>query len=416
MPLVFQGIAILIVVAVLYSVIVEVVSAHRRERCRKAVYEELQRGLYKRIQHETEKWEIQKRPDEQTWQGFRKLEVRKKVHLGESGICEFELVPRDGRPLPPYKPGQFLTFKVVIGRDKKSAVRCYSLSDRYRKKDMCYRVSIKKLSHPPGKPDVPHGLVSSYFHDQVEVGEILDVRAPAGHFVLDVTQESPVVLVAAGVGITPLWSMLTEIVETQPRRTAWLFYGVRHGGEQLFREEIEEIKSKYDNVHIRICYSQPRKGDTEKVDYDHDGRANFDYVQQELPSNEFEFFICGPRGMMRELTQALNDWKVPKSNIRTEAFSAPEIITSPRSENLMVTFAKSNREIPWNATMSSLLELAEENDVPMKSGCRAGSCGECEVAIRAGEVEYVREAEADCEEHCCLACIAVPKSNVVIEA
>ena len=139
-------------------------------------------------------------------------------------------------------------------------------------------------------------------------------------------------------------------------------------------------------------------------------------MRQELPSNDFEFFICGPRGMMRDLTKALEDWKVPKSNIRTEAFSAPEKVTSPTAENFIVTFARSNREIPWNSRMGSLLELAEANDVLMKSGCKAGSCGECEVAIRGGEVEYVRDAEANCEENCCLACIAVPKSNVVLDA
>ena len=418
MSIAVQVVALFILLAVLYTVIVTLLFAHRRERSREAIYQEFQGYLAARIKQELENQDMEKSRDQHTWRGYRKLEVRRKVLLGESGICEFELAPRDGGPLPRYAPGQYLTFKVLIGREKQSAVRCYSLSDRYRERDKCYRVAIKQVLRPRDKPDVPDGLVSSYFHDTVQEGEILDVRAPAGKFVLDSSQGSPVVLIAGGIGITPLWSMLNEIVEAQPGREAWFFYGVRHSGEHLYRETMERMKSDCDNVRFRICYSSSGEGDTKGEDYDHQGRITIDYLKQELPSNKFVFFICGPRHMMDDLTAGLARWGVPDSAINTEAFGAPGPPSAKlaSAEDLEVTFAKSERTIPWDSKTNNILEFAEQNEISMDFGCRAGSCGECQVAVRKGEIDYLTKPRFNCEENCCLTCIAIPKSSVVLEA
>ena len=118
----------------------------------------------------------------------------------------------------------------------------------------------------------------------------------------------------------------------------------------------------------------------------------------------------------RRTSEGLEAWDVPKSHIKVEAFGAPTKSSAPRVENLEVRFARSQRTIPWDPAMSTLLQFAEDNEISMESGCRAGSCGECQVAVRQGEVEYIREPEFQCEEGCCLTCLAIPKRNLVLEA
>ncbi|MEE9295602.1 MAG: 2Fe-2S iron-sulfur cluster-binding protein [Phycisphaerae bacterium] len=425
MLIVFQVVAFLILSAVSYTVIVLAISVGRRERCRIKAYEKSLEHLERRFADEVQLRQVRKRRDELTWQGYRKLEVRKKELLDKSGICALELAPRGGQPLPPYKPGQFLTFKLVIGREKQTVVRCYSLADCYRAEENCYRIVVKKVLRPTTKPDVPDGLVSSYFYDNVREGELLDVRAPAGNFVLDSSRDAPVVLVAGGIGITPLWSMLNEIVRRNSARDTWLFYGVRHGGERIFREKLARIRSSHENVNVRICYSSPREGDRKGTDYDHEGRITIEYLKQEIPTHEFEYYICGPPPMMSTLTKGLKAWGVLPSSIRTEAFCTParelsktsmRTIDAQHAQGVEVSFAKSERTIRWDSEANNLLEFARANGISMESGCEAGSCGECKVAVRKGEVDYISEPGLDCEIDCCLTCIAVPRENVVLEA
>lgn len=165
----------------------------------------------------------------ETWPGFRTFRVERKVaEDAAQSVCSFYLVPEDGRPLPPFLPGQFLTFRLDLPRATggvEHAVRCHSLSDSPKAGN--YRISIKRVPPTAGSA-VPPGRSSGYFHDQVAAGSLLQVRAPAGRFCLD-RSDAPVVLIAGGIGITPLLSILNWCVAEQPRREVWLFYGVRDG-------------------------------------------------------------------------------------------------------------------------------------------------------------------------------------------
>ena len=145
------------------------------------------------------------------WNGFRKFQVTKKVCECED-VNSFYLAPHDGRPLPQFKPGQYITFQLNLPGQSKPVIRCYSLSDSHRPD--CYRVTIKKALPPPDCEGAKCGIASSYFCDTVKVGDILDVKAPSGHFFLDMAEEKPVVLISGGVGITPMVSMLNAIVES----------------------------------------------------------------------------------------------------------------------------------------------------------------------------------------------------------
>ena len=227
---------------------------------------------------------------ELSWNGWRKFEVAKK-NPEVSDICSFYLRPHDGRPLPPFKPGQFLTFQLPIPGQRKPVIRCYSLSDRTGIEEN-YRVSIKRVPSPRGKPEVPPGLSSNYFHDQVNEGDILDVRAPGGAFHLDMGKQTPVVLIGGGVGLTPVLSMLNTIVETGSKRETWFFYGLRNGGEHVMKGYLEQIAKENENIHLQICYSAPREGeDVEGRDYQYAERVSADLFKRVLPSNNYDFYI-----------------------------------------------------------------------------------------------------------------------------
>src|SRR5687767_5852453 len=150
------------------------------------------------------------------WNGYRKFEVARKVVECDE-VCAIYLKPHDGKSLAQFKPGQYLTFQLAVpGRDK-PLVRCYSLSDSPHRADY-YRVTIKKERAPADRPDLPCGAGSSYFTDVVKEGDILDVKAPSGHFYLDMAKSHPVVLIAGGVGITPMLSMAQALAASGSKR------------------------------------------------------------------------------------------------------------------------------------------------------------------------------------------------------
>lgn len=355
------------------------------------------------------------------WSGLRRFEVRAKRQEDEAGLIRsFELVPHDGKPIPSYYPGQFLTFQFKVPGQDKPVVRCYSLSDAPRNDH--YRISVKRLDAPPDQPDAPPGLASNFLHDQIAEGETLEVRAPSGEFYLDPTaDESPVVLIAGGVGITPLLAMLNGIVEAGARRETWLFYATRHGGEQIMKSHLEAIARDYPNIHVRLCCSHPRDEDQQGRDYHHAGRIDLDVLKRELPSNNYSFYLCGPPGMIDSMVSALEQWGVPERDIHLERFgpSASKKKAKPVSSEAtgpQVTFRRSGVTANWDPNAEHLWEFAQANEVPIDSGCLQGRCGTCETAVLSGKVKYTTEPTYDYEEGSCLTCCAVPDGPVELDA
>lgn len=161
------------------------------------------------------------------WLGWRAFRVTARQFENPAQTqCSFHLAPIDGAPLPPFVPGQFLTFSLKIGEDAtRNTVRRYSLSDR--PDPVGYRVTIKRTLAPDDKPDLPPGLASGHFHDRLAVGDIIMAKAPAGQFTLDPDPGIVSALIAGRIGITPMISMLVEALGAQPDRPMHLFYGVR---------------------------------------------------------------------------------------------------------------------------------------------------------------------------------------------
>lgn len=360
-----------------------------------------------------------------TWNGVRKYRIDKKQPEG-GGICSFYLKPHDGKGHPPFDPGQYLTFQLKIPGQDKTVMRCYSLSDSPLQSDY-YRVSIKKVPPPRDKPDVPPGLSSNFFHDQLNEGDILDVKAPSGKFFMDTTKNTPVVLIGGGVGLTPVLSMVNTIALSGSKREAHFFYGVRNRAEHVMKEHLEELAREHENIHLHICYSNPTDEDELGVDYQHAERVSVDLFKRALPSNNFDFYICGPPPMMESLVNDLRDWGVPDAHVHFEAFgpaSVKKAKPKPTADQaaaapapaLEVEFAKSGKKVAWDGTQDSLLELAEANGIDIDHGCRAGNCGSCLTAMKSGSVKYDEEPGAQPEDGSCLVCVGVPETNLVLEA
>ena len=356
------------------------------------------------------------------WNGFRKFVVRRKAE--ESALVRsFYLAPHDAKPLPVFKPGQYLTFRLPGPRRDGQLIRCYSLSDHPHQSH--YRVTIKRVFAPAGGGQMAAGLGSGFFHDEIKEGDILDLRAPAGNFVFDPHDTHPVVLIGGGIGVTPIYSMLSTLVHLKSRRSVSFYYGVRNRRDHLFKAELETIARENPHIRIRVCYSQPDPGDRPGEDYHVAGRVTVDLLRRELPSSNFLFYYCGPGAMMEALTGGLKDWGVPETQLHFEAFGPLSVkrvgkaIAGPATavaQQPTVTFRKTGTALTWDGTQSSLLDLAEQAGVVIPSGCRAGNCGTCVVAVQEGEVRYLQPPGCPPEARTCLTCIAQPKGDLVLDA
>jgi ferredoxin-NADP reductase len=373
--------------------------------------------LEKQVQLHTLKLTLAQDKINGAWQGYRKFTIAKKQHENKSGICSFELKPHDGMPISAFEPGQHLVFKLNISSLKKPRISFYSLSDSPFIKDH-YRVSIKKALPPPDQPDAPSGISSSYFHDQLQEGDIVDVRAPSGKFYLDLLSHKPAVLIAGGVGITPILSMLNALCDIKSQREVWFFMGIRNGDEHIMEMHFQKIEQEFENIHICICYSNPTLDDIRANKFHHAGRINVEFLKQLLPSNNYEFYFCGPAPMMDSLEKDLQVWGVPKSSIHLERF-APETSKSPvpLAEKKPIRFSRSQKTLEWNGALS-ILDLALENKINMDYSCKRGMCGLCQTTIKSGAVTYNEPPGflSDLETGMCLPCVANPEDGLELDA
>jgi ferredoxin-NADP reductase/MOSC domain-containing protein YiiM/predicted pyridoxine 5'-phosphate oxidase superfamily flavin-nucleotide-binding protein len=360
-------------------------------------------------------------------EGFRSFVVDRKEPESET-ITSFYLVPEDGAPLPEFLPGQFLTFELNIPGQPTPVIRTYSLSDSPNSD--CYRVSIKRETAPADQPDLPPGLSSNYFHDQVEVGTKLRVGAPRGKFHLDPDSERPVVLLSGGVGLTPMISMMNAIVHSRSQRPVWFIHGARNGREQAMGAHVRRVAGENDNVHVHIRYSQPGPDDIEGRAYDSRGRVDIALLKQVLPFDDYDFFLCGPTPFMRSLYCGLLSLGVSEARIHYEFFGPASALKEeakpvgkapvPTAEaelagGIEVTFARSGVTASWDPACESILDLAERRGLNPDYSCRSGICHTCMCELTEGEVEYLEEPLDKPDPGGVLICCSRPKTRVVIE-
>lgn len=351
------------------------------------------------------------------YRNFKIITKTKETH----NVSSFYLQPEDGEALTPFLPGQYLTFQLNVPDQDKPVVRCYSLSSGSTNLDY-YRVTIKRQEVPHDLGDVPPGKGSNFFHDHLNEGDVVTAKPPKGNFYLDMEATTPIVLIAGGVGMTPMLSMLESVIAEKQEREIWFLMGVRNKKEYIMREELEALASQNKNVHLKVFFSKPGIEDFKDKDYDFSERISVKRLKKLLPSNNFDYYICAPSSMIDEIRKDLEKWEVPKNQIHYESFGQATIKKAvqpkpvPEEKSVQINFSKSSKTIAWKDSYDSLLDLAEDNGIEIESGCRTGSCGSCEVACTSGSVIYLDEPDYEPEKGNCLACVSIPKGNISLDA
>lgn len=357
---------------------------------------------------------------------FRTFAVDRKIPESET-ITSFYLVPEDDEPLASFLPGQFLPLQLDIPGQYKPVLRTYSLSDSPNRD--YYRLTIKREPAPADRPDLYPGVSSNYFHDQVGPSSKLLAKSPRGKFFLDPRGETPVVLLSAGVGLTPLISMLNAIVDAGSDRPTWFIHGSRNSREHAMGTHVRRVAEENRRVQIHIRYSRPLSEDKVGRDYDGEGYVNIELLKRLLPSKDFDFYLCGPTPFLKSLFSGLLAWGVSESRIHYEFFGPAsalkeraKVATAKRAaevaqccEDIEVTFSKSGVKANWNPSFESILDLAEANGLSPDYSCRSGICHTCICKLEAGEVDYVLEPLEPPDQGSVLICCSKPKTNVVVE-
>ncbi|MEO1065142.1 MAG: MOSC domain-containing protein [Actinomycetota bacterium] len=354
-------------------------------------------------------------PASPSWSGYRPLEVvEKRTEQGDAAT--FTLADPAGEPLPAYRPGQFATLRLDVPGQPSPVVRSYSLSGDPT--GGTYSVTIKRITSASGEP----GVASGHLHDRVGVGDLIEVKAPAGSFTLEPTEHfRPAVLLGAGIGITPLLSMLRAIVAHPEPRETWVIHGSRNQADHVALDQLDALADEHPHVRLHVAHSRPDDDAPPlRAAVVHPGRVTPELVQSVLPASYFDYYLCGPAPMMSDLFDGLVAWGVPDHRIHYEAFGPATIGTTIPSEPVdppvEVHFESSGRTSRWDRTDLSVLELAEASGIDLPFGCRAGSCGTCATTVVAGEVSYLHRPSAPIGPGQTLPCVAVPDGPLALDA
>jgi ferredoxin-NADP reductase len=236
-------------------------------------------------------------------------------------------------------------------------------------------------------------------------------------------------MLAGGIGVTPMMSMLEALARVRSRRDVYFFFGLRHAGDHVFKEKLNEIARQCSGLRMNIFYEQVRGGDIVHRDYDATGRISMNSLRAMLPKLDMEYYLCRPQGMMNMVSVDLTEAGVSPVKIRTESFGpssaalrglissdAGALNTVHKSAGITVTFARSQISVPWTGEVQSLLEFSEINGVDISSGCLYGDCGTCMTRLLEGRVKYLHATGVRPDSGCCLPCSCRPESSVVLDA
>lgn len=258
------------------------------------------------------------------WNGYRTFVVDRKVPESEV-VTSFYLKPADEGVLPPFKPGQYITVQIDHPHTPTSP-RNYSLSDKVGEQH--YRISVKREERL--SPDAPEGLISSHLHDAVEVGHRIQVGPPCGEFTIDPDYSSatPIVLLAGGIGVTPLLSMAKSVIHTNADAQIYFVQAARNSKMHAFADELRNLAASGVNVQTRVIYDAPLDDDLEAGRCDDTGYVNTDLLRNFTPYNDAEFYFCGPRPFMESVQTCLHELGVDDHRIRYEFFGPKQELAS----------------------------------------------------------------------------------------
>ena len=351
-----------------------------------------------------------------SWSGFRQMRVTN-IHKESDSVTSFILKPIDGQPLPVFHAGQFVVLRLLVDPGKAPVLRSYSLSDLPGAGH--FRISVKSELN---------GLGSSFLCNHTQEDAVLDVSAPRGSFALRPSQ-NPVVLLSAGVGATPVMSMLHALAAEKSQREIWWIYGARNGVDHPFAEESRSLLKQLSRGRGYIVYSRPAATDQAGVDFDSRGHIDAALLEKIGVSQSSDFYLCGPPSFLQNMREGLRNWGVLAENVHTEIFGTLEAITpgmaqvahtphlpqGPAGSGPPVSFARSGITAAWDAKFGSLLELAEACDVPVRWACRAGVCHTCMTGLIGGSIIYNPEPLEKPAPGNVLVCCSQPSAGVILD-
>jgi ferredoxin-NADP reductase/MOSC domain-containing protein YiiM len=350
------------------------------------------------------------------WPGFRQMRVAR-IHKESDNVTSFVLAPIDGQPLPLFQAGQFVVLRLHLDADEPPVLRSYSLSDLPVADHL--RISVKSELN---------GIGSSFLCNRVREGDLLDVSAPRGSFTLRPSQ-SPVVLMSAGVGATPVMSMLHALAAEKSQREIWWIYGARNSVDHPFAEESRSLLKQLSRGRGYIVYSRPAAIDQVGADFDAPGHIDAALLGKIGVSRNSDFYLCGPPSFLQNMRDGLRNWGVLAENVHTEIFGSLEAITpgmaqvvhtphrpqGPPGSGPLISFARSGISAAWDPKFASLLELAEACDVPVRWSCRIGVCHTCMTSLIDGSIIYNPEPLERPAPGNVLVCCSQPSAGVTLD-
>ena len=350
------------------------------------------------------------------WPGFRQMRVAS-IRKESDSVTSFILKPIDGQPLAVCQAGQFVVLRLHLEPDKPPILRSYSLSDLPAADH--FRISVKSELN---------GIGSSFLCGRTREGAVLDVSAPRGSFTLRPGQ-SPVVLLSAGVGATPVMSMLHALAAEQSQREIWWIYGARNGANHPFAQESRSLLKQLSRGRGYIVYSKPAEVDHVGADFDAPGHIDTALLERIGVSQGSDFYLCGPTSFLQTMQDGLRNWGGLAGNVHTEIFGSLEAITpgmaqvvhtphppqGPPGSGPPVSFARSGITAAWDPQFGSLLELAEACDVSVRWSCRIGVCHTCMTGLIDGSITYNPEPLERPAPGNVLLCCSQPNASVTLD-
>jgi ferredoxin-NADP reductase/MOSC domain-containing protein YiiM/ferredoxin len=352
------------------------------------------------------------------WRGFRPVVV---VASGKEStdVRSFELAAEDGAPLPAALPGQHIVVRLRPGPHAPAVTRNYSLCGPTGRHN--YRIAVKN----------ERGLASGFLHQSVRAGSRLEISAPRGSFML-AAGTTPIVLISAGVGVTPILAMLhgAAAADAVASRAVWWLHSARDRAHHSFAKEADDLLAALQASHRCVVYSRPAPGDVLGQDFDRQGHLSLQLIRELGVPQDADFYLCGPPRFLEDLQDGLAGWGIPWPRVHVELFGTTPSLTpgisgiaaatphrpdGPAGGGPMVTFLRSGLAVPWDSRFRSLLELAEACAVPVRWSCRSGVCHNCESGLIQGELSYAPEPLDPPADGNALICCSTPRTAVDLD-
>ena len=352
---------------------------------------------------------------EPVWSGFRKLRVTEVVRETAT-VLSVHLADPDEGPLPYARAGQYLTLR-ISGAGEPAPARSYSLSSAPGA--ATYRISVKHE---------PHGVASTYLHRKLRAGSMLEVAAARGAFVLD-DATTPVLLVSAGIGLTPVLSMLHQLADEDSERQVWWIHAARGPQEHVLGGEVKSLLASLPNGHGHVFYSSATEEECRRA-HAISGRLTEDGLARLDVPGDASAYLCGPAPFMADMRNALTTLGVDPLRVHTELFTqlpslnpglskqahrSPHQPAGPPGTGPLLTFARSGLSTHWSRAWANVLDLADACDINTRWSCRTGVCHTCTTPLLSGTVSYQPAPLEPPPDGEALICCARPDTDVVLD-